>query len=161
MISVASDSDGMNMESLEMEIKLAEESQKLGDTTTRLSSTGQFAGQYAGLVFVVPTFGNPTGATLPDVRRRQLVTLARQHNLLVLADDVYQLLPFPGVTPPPRLVSYDLAMGAESPGGKCHVLSNGSFSKLIGPGVRLGWLEGGPNITQQLLSSGVLESSGS
>ena len=85
MISVASDSDGMNMESLEMEIKLAEESQKLGDTTTRLSSTGQFAGQYAGLVFVVPTFGNPTGATLPDVRRRQLRARpvhARPHLLL-------------------------------------------------------------------------------
>lgn len=72
------------------------------------------------------------------------MTLARRHNLLVLSDDVYQLLPFPGVTPPPRLVSYDLAMGAAAPGGKSHVLSNGSFSKLIGPGVRLGWLEAGP-----------------
>lgn len=161
MIAVNSDSDGMDMESLEMEINLAEESQKPGGCATRLSSSGQFARQYAGLVFVVPTFGNPTGATLPDERRRRLVTLARRHNLLVLSDDVYQLLPFPGVTPPPRLVSYDLAMGAGSPGGKCHVLSNGSFSKLIGPGVRLGWLEGGPAITEQLLRSGVLESSGS
>ena len=160
MISVSSDSDGMDMASLEMEIKLAEESLNSG-SSTRLPSTGQFAGQYAGLVFVVPTFGNPTGATLPDERRRRLVMLARQHNLLVLSDDVYQLLPFPGVTPPPRLVSYDLAMGANSPGGKCHVLSNGSFSKLIGPGLRLGWLEGGAGITDQLLNSGVLESSGS
>jgi DNA-binding transcriptional MocR family regulator len=164
MISVSSDGDGMRMESLETEIKIAEEAEKRGGTAGgagRLASTGQFAGQYAGLVFVVPTFGNPTGATLTDARRKRLVTLARRHNLLVLADDVYQLLPFPGMTPPPRLVSYDLAMGASKPGAKCHVLSNGSFSKLIGPGVRLGWLEGGPGITEQLLSSGVLESSGS
>ena len=42
--------------------------------------------------------------------------LARRHNLLVLADDVYQLLAFPGVTPPPRLVTYDLEMGAGNGG---------------------------------------------
>ena len=158
MVSVATDPEGMSMASLEAEVKIAEEEAKL--SKRKSAGGGPLTQLYDGLVFIVPTFGNPTGATLPDARRRRLVTLARRHNLLVLSDDVYQLLPFPGVTPPPRLVSCDLQMGAGS-GGKCHVLSNGSFSKLMGPGVRLGWLEGGTAITEQLLSSGVLASSGS
>jgi DNA-binding transcriptional MocR family regulator len=156
MHPVQTDRDGMRMESLETEIQLAKSAAAQWHESA--VPDGRFS-RYNGLIFVVPTYGNPTGATLPDMRRRRLVTLARRHNLLVVSDDVYQLLGFPGQTPPARLVSYDLAMGAAN--GRCHVVSNGSFSKLIGPGVRLGWLETGPELVNQLLASGVLQSSGS
>ena len=79
---------------------------------------------------------------------------------------LYQLLNFPGVPMPKRLVAYDLEAGAGSIdgiecGGKCHVVSNCSFSKLIGPGTRLGWIEAGVTLIDSILASGVLESSGS
>ena len=119
-------------------VDLAEEEAKL--SKRKSAGGGPLTQLYDGLVFIVPTFGNPTGATLPDARRRRLVTLARRHNLLVLSDDVYQLLPFPGVTPPPRLVSHDLQMGAGS-GGKCHVLSNGSYSGLSNANANLAGLQ--------------------
>jgi hypothetical protein len=62
--------------------------------------------------FLPPSFsGLPPFACLVDSG------LARRHNLLVLSDDVYQLLPFPGRRPPPRLVTYDMQMGAGN-GGK-------------------------------------------
>ena len=174
MVPIATDQNGMRMDSLETEIQLvaaAQRSERVAAAATK--STGgpkppksRYGGEYDGLIFLVPTFGNPTGATMPDDRRRRLVHLARRHNLLVLSDDVYQLLNFPGVPMPKRLVAYDLEAGAGcidgiECGGKCHVVSNCSFSKLIGPGTRLGWIEAGVTLIDSILASGVLESSGS
>merc|ERR1719379_840463 len=101
------------------------------------SSAGQ--GGYSGMIYCIPTFHNPTGATLPDARRRRIVELAREHNLLVVCDDVYELLYFNGQRPPPRLFHYD------GPEGR-HVVSNSTFSKILSPGVRLGWLECGHHV---------------
>ncbi|KAI9328318.1 pyridoxal phosphate-dependent transferase [Zopfochytrium polystomum] len=106
------------------------------------------------LLFLVPTFSNPNGVTLSMERRQKLVKLARKYDVLVVCDDVYHLLHF-GTTPPPRLVSFDL----DSDFG--NVISNQSFSKIMGPGVRLGWVEGAKGIIDQYVKSGLMYSGGS
>ena len=81
-------------------------------------------------LYTIPTFHNPTSVTLSDERRQALVQLSNKHGFLIVADEVYQLLHF-GKPPPPSLVSYDQA-GT--------VISMGSFSKILAPGLRLGWV---------------------
>lgn len=82
------------------------------------------------LLYTVPTFHNPTGRTLSTDRRREIIELARKHHFWIVEDDVYRDLTFTGAVPPSF---YTLA------GGK-QVLSIGSFSKTLAPGLRLGWL---------------------
>lgn len=112
---------------------------------------------YKHVVYCVPTFANPSGATMSLRRREGLVRLARRFDALVIADDVYDFLHWPaepsevGSSPSthellPRLVDIDREIdggtqrdGADGFGNAC---SNGSFSKIAGPGVRCGWLEG-------------------
>jgi 2-aminoadipate transaminase len=83
-----------------------------------------------GLLYTVPTFHNPTGRTLPEVRRKQIIELARRHHFWIVEDDVYRDLTFTDEVPP---TFYALAGGEQ-------VLSIGSFSKTLAPGLRLGWL---------------------
>ncbi|MGO1543940.1 MAG: PLP-dependent aminotransferase family protein [Gulosibacter sp.] len=81
-------------------------------------------------VFTVPTFHNPTGATLSPERERKLVELAEHYGFTVIADDPYRELSFSGERPRPRPALIDTDRT---------VLIN-SFSKTLGPGTRLGWL---------------------
>lgn len=107
------------------------------------------------LLFLVPTFSNPTGITLSLERRRKLVDIARKHDILVVCDDVYHLLHLsPDYRPPPRVVSFDLDSGFGN------VISNQSFSKILGPGLRLGWVEAAPGIVRQFQKSGLMYSGG-
>lgn len=90
-------------------------------------------------------------------RREQLVRLARKNNALVVCDDVYDFLQWPLDPEPqladrenlrlPRLCDIERSMGyTEQDLGKFgHTVSNGSFSKIAGPGVRTGWVEASPN----------------
>jgi 2-aminoadipate transaminase len=80
-------------------------------------------------VYVIPTFQNPTGRTLSVERRRQLVSLASEHDLLVLEDDPYGAVRFEGDAPP-TLFELD-----ES--GR--VAYSSSFSKTVAPGIRVGY----------------------
>ncbi|KAG0185172.1 hypothetical protein DFQ28_009844 [Apophysomyces sp. BC1034] len=95
------------------------------------SSTG-----YASVLYCVPTHSNPTSSILPAERRAKLVELARQYNVLVICDDVYDILTYRCSPPPQRVVAYDLETE-----GKPVVISNCSFSKLLSPGIRVGWVE--------------------
>ena len=104
------------------------------------------------LVYVIPTYQNPTGATLSPERRKHLLGLARQYSFTILADEVYQLLHY-GPPPPPPLVTMD-----DSERG-C-VVSLGSFSKILAPGLRLGWVHAAPSIIQRFVDSGVAASGG-
>jgi 2-aminoadipate transaminase len=81
-------------------------------------------------LYTIPTFQNPTGRTLSAERRRQLVELARKHELLIVEDDPYGLVRFEGEAPP---TLFELA------GGEGVVYSS-SFSKTIAPGARVGYL---------------------
>jgi 2-aminoadipate transaminase len=81
-------------------------------------------------IYTVPTFQNPAGVTLSLPRRKRLVELARERELLVLEDNPYGLLRYEG-EPLPPLYALD--------GGE-YVLYLGTFSKILSPGIRLGWL---------------------
>jgi DNA-binding transcriptional MocR family regulator len=87
-------------------------------------------GRPPAFLYVIPTFQNPTGRTLSVERRRRLVELAAEHDLLVLEDDPYGAIRFEG-TQPPSLFELD--------GGR-HVAHSGSFSKTVAPGIRVGYL---------------------
>jgi 2-aminoadipate transaminase len=87
-------------------------------------------GEPPAFLYTIPTFQNPSGRTLSPERRRRLVELAAERDLLVLEDDPYGLVRFEG-EPPPTLYELD--------GGR-RVAYSSSFSKTIAPGVRVGYL---------------------
>jgi DNA-binding transcriptional MocR family regulator len=101
------------------------------------------------LVYTIPIHHNPTGATLSLARRRKLVALAKKHDFLIVADEVYQLLTYEGSPPPPMQV-----LDPE------RVLSLGSFSKILAPGLRLGWIDAAPPVIAELVRCGVHQSGG-
>ncbi len=86
-------------------------------------------------VYLIPTFGNPSGALLNLARRRRVLELAVQYNTIVVEDDPYGDLYF-GNVPPPSL----LALSAEVPGSRERLVHCGSLSKVLSPGLRVGWM---------------------
>jgi len=86
-------------------------------------------------VYLIPTFGNPSGALLSRERRRRVLELAVRTNTLIVEDDPYGDLYF-GDAPPPSL----LAMSPEVPGSRERLVHCGSLSKVLSPGLRVGWM---------------------
>ena len=99
------------------------------------------------LVYLVPTFGNPSGAMLSLARRKRVLELAAQYKVLVVEDDPYGELYF-GAPPPPSM----LAMSDQVPGSREWIAYCGSFSKVLSPGLRVGWMIAQP----QLLANAVM-----
>lgn len=102
-------------------------------------------------LYTVPTYHNPSSITLGAKRRGQLVHLSRRHNFLIVADEVYHLLSYDSVPPPLPLASHI------EPGT---VLSLGSFSKIMAPGLRLGWIQTGRHLMERFTGCGMLDSGG-
>jgi DNA-binding transcriptional MocR family regulator len=84
--------------------------------------------QDAAFLYTIPTFQNPTGQTLSEPRRRELVALAEQQSLLLFEDDPYSLIRFEGQSLP---ALFDLT--------EKRSIYSSSFSKTIAPGLRVGW----------------------
>jgi DNA-binding transcriptional MocR family regulator len=103
---------------------------------------------YNSVLYCVPTHANPTGSILSLEKRKRLVELGKQYNMLIICDDVYDILTFEGSIPK-RMVAFDLESSTED-GSKSVVISNGSFSKLLAPGARVGWIEAGETIIKQV-----------
>ncbi len=80
------------------------------------------------LVYVVPNFHNPTGATLSTSRARRLAELADRYGFLIVEDDPYGEIRFSGSAPPPLATLSD------------RVVSIGTISKVLFPGLRVGWV---------------------
>ena len=99
------------------------------------------------LVYLIPTFGNPSGATLTLERRKRILELAVQYQTLVVEDDPYGDLYFD--QPPPASL---LALSAQVAGSSQWLAHCGSLSKILSPGLRLGWLVAPP----ELLSKAVM-----
>ena len=96
-------------------------------------------------VYLIPTFGNPSGALLSLARRRRVLELAVQHGVVVVEDDPYGDLYFgqtDGDRPPPSL----LALSAQVPGSRERLVHCGSLSKVLSPGLRVGWMVAPPEL---------------
>ncbi|MEV6758880.1 PLP-dependent aminotransferase family protein [Streptomyces sp. NPDC051214] len=85
------------------------------------------------LLYTVPTFQNPTGRTMPAERRAAIAAVAARRGLWIVEDDPYGELRFEGERVP-WIASY--------PGAEDRTILLGSFSKVMAPGLRLGWLRG-------------------
>ncbi len=86
-------------------------------------------------VYLIPTFGNPSGAMLSLERRKRVLELAVKYQTLIIEDDPYGDLYF-DAPPPPSL----LALTAEVPGSRDWLVHCGSLSKVLSPGLRVGWM---------------------
>jgi 2-aminoadipate transaminase len=117
--AVPTDGEGLDPDALEAELR---------------------SGRRPAFLYTIPTFQNPSGRTLSPDRRRRVVELAREHDLLVLEDDPYGLVRFEG-EPPPTLHELD---------GGAHVVYSSSFSKTVAPGLRVGYLVGPEPLVREL-----------
>ncbi len=99
--------------------------------------------------YVLPNFQNPMGVTLTTERRKKLVELALKNGVPLIEDDPYGMLRFEGVSPPPVA-----ALDAELHGGKSvfdgNVIYTSTFSKILVPGLRLGWVIAPPEVIKKL-----------
>jgi len=110
----------------------------------------KLAGFHPKFLYTVPTFQNPGGHTLTDERRDRLVALSQEHGFLVVADEVYHFLNYSDKQIKPFAAYTNLET----------VISLSSFSKILAPGLRLGWMQAHPNNIKRLTSSGLLDSGG-
>ncbi|HYI99266.1 MAG TPA: PLP-dependent aminotransferase family protein [Thermoleophilaceae bacterium] len=123
VVQVDMDSDGMRVDLLE-------------ETLDQLDRDGK----RPKFIYTVPSFQNPGGVTLSLPRRKRLVEVARERELLVLEDNPYGLLRYEG-DPAPTLYSLD---------GGVYVMYLGTFSKIFSPGLRLGWVVAPPPVLARI-----------
>jgi 2-aminoadipate transaminase len=100
-------------------------------------------GERMRLLYIIPSFHNPTGSTLTLERRHRLLEMCQRHGVLIVEDDAYRELYFEEV-PPPSL--YSLAQGEG-------VIKLGTFSKIVAPGVRVGWCQASPRLIEPLVAT--------
>jgi 2-aminoadipate transaminase len=94
-------------------------------------------------IYTLPTFGNPTGATMSFARRKRLLELAVRHQLLIIEDDAYGDLRFDGEEVPA------LAALARDAGAEDRLVYLATLSKIVAPGLRTGWMVAPPEIVQR------------
>jgi 2-aminoadipate transaminase len=123
-VQIECDRDGMRIDELEAELE-------------RLDGEGR----RPKLVYSVPSFQNPAGVTMSLERRQRLVELAQRRELLVVEDNPYGLLRFGG-EPLPPLYQLD---------GGDFVIYVGTFSKILSPGIRLGWMVAPPPVMEKVV----------
>jgi len=135
VVEFSTDKDGLDVDAIE----------------TYLRTPGA---QPPALVYTVPVANNPTGVTMSEERKRRLVELAREFKFKIISDEVYLLLTFPGDRErPSSLAEYDEPQDPV-------VFALHSFSKLLGPGLRLGWIEADARYVQRMITGGVINSGG-
>jgi 2-aminoadipate transaminase len=120
VVQIEMDGDGMPIDELE-----------------RVLDRLQDEGRRPKFIYTVPNFQNPGGVTMSLARRRRLVQVARERELLILEDNPYGLLRYEG-EPLPTLYSLDAATAGRE-GASDFVIYLGTFSKILSPGLRLGW----------------------
>lgn len=123
VVTVGTDTDGMVVD--ELESVLAE------------------GGAGIKALYTLPTFGNPTGATMSLARRKRLLELAVRYRLLIIEDDAYGDLRFDGAEVP------SLAALARDAGAEDRLVYLATLSKIVAPGLRTGWMVAPPEIVQR------------
>lgn len=101
-------------------------------------------------LYLIPAFQNPSGHTLTQERRERLVELCQERDFLIVADEVYHFLNY-SLQPPKAFAAYS---------GVRNVISLGSFSKILAPGLRLGWMQAELSRIERLVTCGLLDSGG-
>jgi 2-aminoadipate transaminase len=124
VVQVECDEDGMDVDVLE-----------------RLLGELRSQGRRPKFIYSVPTFQNPAGVTMSFERRQRLVELARANEILVVEDNPYGLLRYGG-EPMPPLYQLD---------GGDFVIYIGTFSKILSPGIRLGWTVAPPPVLEKIV----------
>ena len=125
LIEVAQDDDGLSVTDLQ---RLLDERRAQGRRLPKL-------------IYNVPEFHNPTGATMPTERRRELVALAERNGIYLVEDSPYRRVRFEGEERP-------LLKALSLSGGVFHL---GTFSKLVAPGLRIGWVAAEPEMIARLI----------
>jgi 2-aminoadipate transaminase len=123
VVQIEMDSEGMRIDLLEQALERLERE-----------------GRRPKFIYTVPSFQNPAGVTLAPARRRRLVEIAHERELLVLEDNPYGLLRYEGAAPAP-LHALD---------GGVYVMYLGTFSKILSPGIRLGWVAAPPPVLEKI-----------
>jgi DNA-binding transcriptional MocR family regulator len=111
------------------------------------------SGDRPRLLYTIPTFQNPSSITQSKSRRIALLEIARRWRFTIVEDDVYRDLAYDGA-PPPSIYALDALEDGDS------TLRLGSFSKILGPGLRLGWLMGPSSAIMRITGSGLVASGG-
>ncbi len=124
LLEVPVDTDGMDVEFLAQEVERT--------------------GRAPKAIYTVPTFQNPSGTTMSLERRRRLLELALRWGSVVIDDDPYGLLRFAGTDVP---TLHELAEGDPL------VFSVRTFSKIIAPGLRVGWVDADPSLQPLLIAA--------
>ncbi|KAK7404077.1 Valine--pyruvate aminotransferase [Neonectria punicea] len=167
LCGVPEDEEGLDVEFLRTNLQRvdAEEQQE----TPKFKTSPRYKHLYKHVIYAVPTFSNPSGKTMSLRRRCELVKLAREHDALVVTDDVYDVLRWPVKVyaatsdledAPPRIVDLDRTLDGGPKYEWGNAVSNGSFSKIIAPGVRTGWAEATPAFILGLSQVGATRSGG-
>ncbi|EXJ94830.1 hypothetical protein A1O1_03228 [Capronia coronata CBS 617.96] len=179
LVGVPEDEDGLDVEHLSKRIEAVDREEEASGTPYKRPP--QYSKLYRHVIYLVPTFSNPSAKTYTLERREALVRLARKNDALIITDDCYDFLSWTAGAkdkeashangngtfhyasmpppPPPRLVDVDHSL----PGGDLewgNAVSNGSFSKIMGPGMRCGWAEATPAFIVRLNLVGATMSGG-
>jgi DNA-binding transcriptional MocR family regulator len=110
------------------------------------------------VLYTIPTFHNPTNFTMPDKIRHELIALSQKHTkFTIIADEVYQYLYFNESDKPSLPLHYYVDKTSTNQG---KIFSVGSFSKILAPGLRLGWIQTSSGLIEKLNNSGTMESAG-
>ena len=145
LIPLAQRSDGRGTLDMDLLKKVLWRSRYLS-TTTADNPMPKF-------LYCVPTGNNPTGRTMGDDDRARLVELCAEYNVRIVADDVYELLQYGQADAPRPLREHAASLGADAT-----VVSLGSWSKVLGPGLRLGWVEADADMVSRLAADGEVDS---
>ncbi len=125
LTGVSLDDDGMIIDELEKKLE-------------QLKKTGQ----KTKLIYTVPDFQNPAGVTLTLERRKKMIELARQYHVIIIEDSPYRSLRYAGESVP-SLYELDNGVGT--------VVTLQTFSKILFPGLRLGWIMGHAQIIDKMV----------
>ncbi|KAJ9137079.1 Aminotransferase [Pleurostoma richardsiae] len=168
---VPEDDEGIDLEFLRAAMAETEaefsKNGSMGSPELKTPSNG-YEKIFKHVIYLVPTFSNPSGKTMSLQHRYDLVRLAIEYDALIVSDDVYDFLYWPEekgtildrtrLSMPPRLVDVNRKIDPDSKWG--NTVSNGSFSKIIAPGTRVSWSEATPAFSAFLANTGATWSGG-
>ncbi|EED21304.1 aminotransferase, putative [Talaromyces stipitatus ATCC 10500] len=167
---VPEDEEGIDLDVLERGLQEAEDkAASEGNTKPVYTLPRPWSKIYKHVIYLTPTFANPSMKVASLRRREGLVQLARRFDALIISDDVYDFLQWPSdpnatdikdTACVPRLVDVDGYLDGGPIDEWGNAMSNGSFSKLIGPGMRVGWAEGTEKFAYGLSQAGSSRSGG-